>query len=129
MSFSRGKRTRGYRSKLESRVASRLNRLKMPFTYESGSYGYVLEKEYTPDFFLPDGTVLEVKGVLMPDDRSKMIAVRKAYPDLPIVFVFQKPHSKVPRLKSTHAEWAEKQGFAWVSADTFKKRDLNAKRV
>ena len=124
MTHHKGKRTRGFRSKLEAAVATRLKRLKLGYDYESKSYKYIIEKNYTPDFFLESGAILEVKGVLMPDDRVKMLCVKKQHPELNIIFLFMKPKAKVPRLKMTHAEWAEKNGFKWISAYDFKKRDL-----
>lgn len=124
MSFHRGKRTRGYRSKLEALVAATLRRKKRKFTYESESFVYTLTKTYTPDFFLEDDILLEVKGVLMQRDREKMIAVRRDHPSLKIVFVFSAPHKKVPGLKSTHAEWAEKNGYGWTTPDKLTKKDL-----
>tara|TARA_Y100001963_G_scaffold159865_1_gene265817 strand:- start:11860 stop:12255 length:396 start_codon:yes stop_codon:yes gene_type:complete len=124
MSFHRGKRTRKYRSKLEALVATILRKKKRKFTYEAESFTYTLTKKYTPDFFLDDGILLEVKGVLMQRDREKMIAVRHNHPSLKIVFVFPVPHKKVPGLKSTHAEWAEKNGYGWTTPDKLTKKDL-----
>lgn len=124
MSFHRGKRTRGFRSKLEALVSATLRRKKHKFTYETGSYAYTLTKKYTPDFFLEDEIILEVKGVLMQRDREKMIAVRRSHPSLKIIFVFPIPNKKVPGLKATHAEWAEKNGFGWTTPDKLSKKDL-----
>ena len=125
MSFAKGKRTKGYRSKLESAVATRLKKLKLPFDYETVTLQYV--SDYVPDFILEGDIILEVKGVLLQKDRTKMAAVKKAHPDKRIVFVFQKPHMRVPRLKMTHAEWAEKYNFEWIDASSFKRKDFNLK--
>ena len=121
MSFHRGKRTRGYRSKLEALVATTLKRKKIKFEYETLTLKYTLN--YKPDFIVDD-ILLEVKGVLMQRDREKMIAVRHNHPSLKIVFVFPDPHKKVPGLKSTHAEWAEKNGYGWTTPDKLTKKDL-----
>lgn len=124
MSHHRGKKTGIYRSRLEAFVAAKLKRLRLVFSYETTKYPYILEKVYTPDFFLADGTILEVKGVLMAPDRAKMVAVKKAHPDLDIVFVFAKPHKLCPGLKATHAEWASRHGFRWVGSEDLTRKDI-----
>lgn len=113
-----------FRSRLEALVAAKLKQIRVPFEYESIRLPYILEKKYLSDMELEDGTLLEVKGVLMAQDRAKMVAVKKAHPDRNIVFVFAEPHRKVPLLKCTHAEWAEKNGFRWLPAKDFKKKDI-----
>jgi len=116
----RGKKTKdGFRSKFEQAVSRALTTLKIKFTYETEKLPYILEKKYTGDFFVDD-IILEVKGVLLGPDIEKMLAVKKAYPNRRIVFVFMYPNKKVPRHKATHAEWAEKNGFEWLSIDTLK---------
>lgn len=96
----------------------------MRFSYESISFPYILEKVYTPDFELDNGIILEVKGVLDRQSRVKMAAIKKQYPEKDIRFIFQKPHNKVPGLKMTHAEWAEKYGYLWYGENDFKTKDL-----
>lgn len=72
------------RSKLEEKVAQLLNELGVSFEYESTKVPYILQCNYTPDFLLPNGVYLETKGHLTPEDRRKMVAVKKANPDLDI---------------------------------------------
>lgn len=114
MARRRSKPTAGFRSKLEKEVADKLQSLKITYEYETIKLPYVLEKKYVSDFSF-DNVLLEVKGVLMYPDREKMVAVKRAHPDLEIIFCFQAPHRKVPNLKMTHAEWAEKYGFKWTT--------------
>lgn len=109
-----------YRSKFEKAVATKLKKLRKKFEYETERYEYVLPpKKYVIDFKVGD-VYLEVKGYLDYEERLKMLAVKEAYPDLDICFVFMKPHQKLPRQKKTHAMWAEENGFRWVSIDTLK---------
>lgn len=106
-----------YRSNLEKEVASLLSQLGVSFEYESTKIPYILTCNYTPDFLLPNGTYLETKGHLTPEDRRKMIAVKKNNPDLDIRFVFQSPHNKISKgSKTTYAKWCEKNGFQWCAA-------------
>jgi hypothetical protein len=103
----------GYRSALEGRVADLLEHHRVNYEYETVQLPYVLECKYKPDFILPNGIYLEVKGYLDADDKRKMVAVKKAHPELDIRFVFQGPFKTIPRTKMTHAQWAEKHGFPW----------------
>lgn len=104
------------RSKLEEKVAQLLNQLGVSFEYESTKVPYILECNYTPDFLLPNGVYLETKGHLSPEDRRKMLAVKKAHPDLDIRFVFQAPYNKIEkRSKTTYAAWSEKNNFKWCA--------------
>lgn len=101
-----------YRSGLEKQVADLLTGLGVNFEYESTKVPYILQCNYTPDFLLPNGVYLETKGHFTPEDRRKMIAVKKANPDLDIRMVFQAPHNRIEkRSKTTYAMWCEKNGF------------------
>ena len=106
----------GYRSGLEKKVADLLSNLGVSFEYESTKVPYILQCNYTPDFLLPNSVYLETKGHLTPEDRRKMIAVKKDNPDLDIRFVFQSPFNKITKgSKTTYAKWAEKNGFQWCA--------------
>lgn len=108
-----------YRSGLEEKVADLLSNLKVKFEYESTKVPYQLMCNYTPDFLLPNGIFLEVKGRLTTEDRRKMLAVKKSHPDLDIRFVFQAPFNKINKgSKTTYAKWSEKYGFPWCSFTT-----------
>ena len=103
-----------YRSGLEKKVAELLGTLSIPFEYESTKVPYVLQCNYTPDFLLPNGIYLETKGQFTPEDRRKMLAVKKCNPDLDVRLVFQAPYNKISKnSKTTYAAWAEKNGFQW----------------
>lgn len=104
-----------YRSGLERKVADLLSSLGVKYEYESKKVPYVLHCNYNPDFILTNGIHLETKGHLSPDDRRKMLAVKKQNPDLDIRFVFQAPYNKISKgSKTTYAKWAEKHGFPWA---------------
>jgi hypothetical protein len=105
-----------YRSGLEKQVADLLNGLGVKFEYESTKVPYVLMCNYTPDFLLPNGIYLETKGHFTPEDRRKMLAVKKANPDLDIRMVFQAPHNKIEkRSKTTYAMWCEKNNIQYCA--------------
>ncbi len=102
-----------YRSKLEQTVANTLEKQGITYLYEAEKYDYVTRSRYTPDFFLKNGVILEVKGFFAPSDRRKMIAVKEQHPELDIRLVFQRNNTLTKKSKTTYGAWAEKHGFLW----------------
>ena len=100
-----------YRSGLEERVSKFLDRENVPYLYEVEKFDYVTSSRHCPDFFLPNGVILEVKGFLKPSDRRKMIAVKQQHPELDLRFVFQRDNTLTKSSKTTYTMWAEKHGF------------------
>ena len=86
-----------YKSNSEYEAAQQLHKLKIAFEYEKDTlpYEWREDKKYTPDFFLPNGVVLEVKGRFMAEDRKKHLFIKSQYPDLDIRFVFDNPYRKL----------------------------------
>ena len=104
-----------YRSKVEAEVAKRLP---PGAQYENRKVFYTTEHTYTPDFELPNGVILEVKGYWSPEDRAKLLAVKKCNPDLDIRMIFQNPITRLNRTsKICYADWCDKQGIPWASAN------------
>lgn len=114
----RAARALGYRSGLEVAVARYLEENKVPFEYETLRLKYVVPeqvKTYTPDIILPNGIILELKGEFKSADRTKMKAVKAAHPDLDIRLVFSNANQKITtKSKTTHAAWAEQNGFPFA---------------
>jgi len=105
-----GRRTRK-RSGFEARVAKLLPHGSL---YEPVRLQYTVTHNYTPDFVLPNGVMLEVKGWFKPSDRSKLLAVKRDNPDADIRLVFQRANARLNRnSKTTYAEWCDKHGFPW----------------
>lgn len=108
----------GFRSGFERTIDFQLKATAVKYEYETVKVPYILENEYTPDFYFPDhGFYIEVKGFLDYDDRRKHLAVQRQHPELDIRFIFMAAHKKMPRLKSTHAQWATKHGFLWADME------------
>lgn len=104
-----------YRSRLEERLARWLEVNGQSFEYETLKLNYTVHAVYTPDFVLPNGVIIEAKGYFKPEDRRKMLAVKKQHPDLDIRLVFQAPHNTISKeSKTTYAMWADKNGFLWA---------------
>lgn len=75
---------------------------------------------YIPDFRLPNGVLVETKGRLTPEDRAKMLNVKRDNPQADIRFLFQRASQRITRSKNsmTYGEWADKHGFRWSAGDS-----------
>lgn len=107
--------TSRFRSKFEAGVAASLVKRGLAFDYESRALPYTIESIYTPDFVLPNGVIVETKGIFDADDRRKMVAVKAAHPHLDIRLCFQKADVRLSRAPKslTYWQWAERHGFIW----------------
>jgi hypothetical protein len=107
--------TSRYRSKFESAVALSLAKRGLSFSYEGQALPYKIEAVYTPDFILPNGVIVETKGLFDSDDRRKMVAVKDQHPELDIRLCFMKADVKLSRAPRsiTYWQWAERHGFLW----------------
>ena len=105
-----------FRSKLEEKVADLLEGLGVSYEYESEKLNYTIEHNYTPDFVLPNYTYLETKGYWDAADRRKILAVKKANPQIDLRMIFQSPYNTISKKsKTTYAKWCEKHDIPWTS--------------
>ena len=109
----------GYRSGLEEKVASQIREVTgLEPEFETMTIEYTKparKSRYTPDFPLPNGIIIETKGVFDAADREKHLLVRDQHPELDIRFVFTR--SSAPIYKgspTTMAMWCEKHGFKYA---------------
>ncbi len=87
----------------------------MSFDYEARSFPYQRPTKYTPDFFLPNGIIVEAKGYFKSADRTKHLRVREQYPHLDIRFVFQDARKRLGKTSSTtYGDWCDRYGFLWA---------------
>jgi hypothetical protein len=104
-----------FKSSFERTLDLQLRTSGLEYTYEKVKLPYILSYNYIPDFFIPSRNIyIEAKGYLRQTDQVKMRAVKRQHPDLDIRFVFMDAQKKVPYTKSTHAQWAERQGYPWA---------------
>jgi len=105
-----------FRSKLEENIADLLTGLGVSYKYESEKLSYTIEHDYTPDFLLPNYIYLEAKGYWSPSDRRKILAVKKANPEIDLRMIFQSPYNKISKKsKTTYAKWCEKHDIPWTA--------------
>ena len=103
-----------FRSRLERVVASDLKDRGVRYEYEANRIKYVSTRAYIPDFLLPNGIYIEVKGWFRPSDRSKHLKIKKQHPDIDIRFVFSSASQKLNRNSTTtYSQWCDRYGFQW----------------
>jgi hypothetical protein len=117
--FAQIKLESGYRSKFEESLAKQMEEANVSFLYEHKKFDYVVPERkatYTPDFFLPNGIVIEAKACsLEAKDRQKLILVKEAHPELDLRLIFSRGNTPIYKgSKTTYAEWAESHGFLWA---------------
>lgn len=118
MAVRRPKRVGAYRSGLEAKLAEQIEQAGIEVRYEQDPITYAKPESmhtYKPDFTLPNGVVIEGKGIFDKDDRDKHLLVRDQYPELDIRFVFSRSKSPIYRgSKTTYADWCIKHGFQFA---------------
>ena len=120
-SAKRGHSVGAYRSGLEAKNQQWLEQNGVKAEYESHYINYVIpasDHKYTPDFILPNGIIVETKGIFDSDDRKKHLLVREQHPELDIRFVFSSSRSKLYKgSPTTYGAWCEKNGFKFADND------------
>lgn len=101
------------KSSFELRLVGQLDKLQVDYEYETLKLPYIQAHNYIPDFILKEqGIVIEAKGLFDLTDRSKMVAVKKTYPNLDIRILFQNKNMKIRKGSSvTYEDWCKKNGF------------------
>lgn len=121
----------GFRSGLEDDVAQMLTEAGIPFTYEKTKIRYIKpasEHQYTPDFVLDNGIIVETKGRFLVADRKKHLLIKRQHPELDIRLVFSNSKQKLAKgSHTTYAAWCEKNGFLYADK-TIPEHWLNEKR-
>jgi hypothetical protein len=104
-----------FRSKYEETVYNNVEENGFTVEYEPYSLAYLMKGNYYPDFVLPNGIIVELKGYFDSRARAKMIAVKKNNPDLDIRMLFMNSKTKVRKgSKLTYADWCVKYGFPFA---------------
>ena len=105
-----------FRSDLEGQVADQLEKQRVEFTFEPSRIKYEVTKKYTPDFLLPNGILIEVKGWFKAEDQRKHKLIKEQHPEIDIRFVIQKLKKKVQGGRFTCQEWCEKYDFKFAES-------------
>lgn len=84
--------------------------------YEPFSLSYTVpakNRKYTPDWQLPNGVIIETKGLFEYTDREKHLLVKEAHPELDIRFMFMRNNKLTKRSKKRYSDWCEDNGFIY----------------
>ena len=105
------------KSKLELMLIEQLTKTGSDYEYETLKLPYIKSHKYIPDFILKEQCIIiEAKGLFDLEDRSKMVAVKKAYPNLDIRILFQNENVKIRKGSTvTYKDWCKKNGFICAS--------------
>jgi len=104
-----------FRSNFEKTVYDTVQSEGFGIQFEPFKLDYTLQGRYLPDFVLDNGVIIEAKGYFDARARSKMIAVKKAHPNLDIRFVFMNANTKVRKgSDATYADWCKRYGFLYA---------------
>ena len=109
-----------YHSELEILILKQIEKTqrKTKISYETERLPYTLRRYYVPDFVCrrADGTTfyIEVKGYLRPSDRTKLLAVKEAFPEIDLKLVFAKDNKLNSKSKTRYTECAMKSGFDYA---------------
>ena len=108
----------GYRSGLEAKIAKDLEERGVAYEYETFKVEYKVperDAKYTPDFRLPNGIIVEGKGMFDTEDRHKHLLIQKQHPELDIRFVFSRSSAPIYKGSPTSlAAWCKKNGFLYA---------------
>jgi len=111
---------KGYRSKFEYQLATKLELDGMEYEYEKDVLKYHVpasDHKYTPDFKVlgtKDTFYIEVKGIFDKEDRKKHLLLKKqGAPEIRFVF-YNAKKTIYKGSKTTYGDWCDKNGFAWA---------------
>ena len=78
-----------------------MDKLGVSYEYETTVILYIIQHNYTPDFLLPSGIILEAKavGILKTEGRSRVVKTQN--PELDLRMVFQTPYNKISKRSKT----------------------------
>jgi len=103
-----------FRSPIERNIGVFLEAEGVDWAYEEERLNYTVSRSYTPDFRVGD-MLFEVKGWFRPQDRTKLLAVKKQHPGIDLRLIFENPSTKLRKGSSTsYADWCDKYGFPWA---------------
>ena len=100
---------------MERDVADDLTGRDVGYGYEATRIKFTSTHSYVPDFVLPNGVLVEVKGWFKPSDRAKHLRIKEQHPDIDIRFVFSNARQKLSRNSITnYGQWCYRYGFIWA---------------
>ena len=99
------------RSHFETAVMRNLKSRGTAFFYEPINLVYT--SLYKPDILLPNGILVEVKGLFDAADRHKLLSVRENNPSCDIRLLFQRDNRISSTSRMRYSDWCKKHGFQY----------------
>jgi len=113
-----GKPKNGKRSIFEDTLYNNLkdhNKV-LVIQYEAEELSY--ELTYVPDFSLVLASgkeiIIEAKGYFTPEDRTKMLRVKRLHPEKDIRLVFMNNNKLHGKSNMRYGDWCDKHSFPWA---------------
>lgn len=120
-----------YHSGFEELIAAQLEAAGVKFKYEDKAYNYFLpvyqsvckecgskdvqkKHRYTPDFFLENGVVLEVKGYFKTKDRKILKAMREQHPEIDLRAVFLYDNKLNKKSETRYSDWCKQNDIQYA---------------
>ncbi len=98
------------RNLFEESLLLQCRKAKVPVTYEEEKLAYIIASHYITDLVIktPLGKIyIEAKGYFRPEDKRKLKAVKKQYPNIDLRIVFQ-------RETKANVRWCQRHGFIYA---------------
>lgn len=100
-------------------IVDLLNEQDAFWDYEVTKIPYIVPESkhnYTVDFTLTNNILIEGKGYLSDStERNKYILIKQQFPDIDLRFIFANNKKLCGGMKTTHEDWAKKNGFKYCS--------------
>ena len=109
-----------YKSGFEVKIAKSLEQQGVVIKYEETKLKYKVpakDRNYIPDFELPNGIFVEGKGKLDRDTREKMALVIEQNPDKDIRFLFMRDNKLSRVSKTRYSDWCDKRGIKYAISE------------
>jgi hypothetical protein len=110
--------TPAFRSRSEQKTAAFLDAAGISYGYESEKLEFIRPAQrctYNPDFILTNGVYIEVKGFWPPEDRQKIMLVKRSNPDADIRMLFDTPDRPILKGSSTtYGSFCTKNNIPWA---------------
>lgn len=107
--------TKGIKFEYESKSYEYTKKVYRPVCLECGSKKVVSTHKYTPDFFLPNGIVIETKGKVTPSVRTNLLEIHEAMQEQGVDWrlVFMRDNWLTKKRTKRLSEWAEDNGIKY----------------
>ena len=91
-----------------------LERVPRAYCPECAHKGALVERSYTPDFFLANGVIVETKGKFTAKDRKIAAAMKEQWGNKEVRMLFSTDNWITKQHKSRYSDWCTSKGIKWA---------------